>query len=244
MTNANGRAFVLLAGGGMGAWIWQRLIPLLDYPAVAMDKRVDGEIRSASLGDCARYVARTMGEASVREAILVAHSGAGIIAPLVGGYTNAVKHIVFLSASIPVDGTSPQQGLPLVARLMNAVAVRMNTKPFPACRMEKVLRAQFCNACSEEVIEYVLAQEIRPEPPCVVRERVHRGGLSRVPGTYVKLLQDRTISLDAMERMTANYGGTDSIELEGDHMAMLGKPRGLAEALNGVARRTWGTPPA
>jgi pimeloyl-ACP methyl ester carboxylesterase len=84
MKNTNGRAFVLLAGGGMGAWIWTRLVPLLAYPSVAVDRRV-GDIKGrATIGDCAEHVAHVIREASVREAILVAHSGAGILAPFAG----------------------------------------------------------------------------------------------------------------------------------------------------------------
>ncbi len=240
MTDVNGRAFVLLAGGGMGAWIWDRLVPLLAYPAVAVDRRVDGDARRASLGDCAEHVAREMRAASVRDAVLVAHSGAGMIAPLVCGRTDAVRHIVFVSANIPAEGKSPQAGLPLVPRLMNAVAVRINTKPFPARGMERAIRARFCNACGEDVVSYVLSQEIRPEPPCVLREKVSYRGLPRVPGTYVKLLQDRTISIEGMERMMANYGGIEPVEMDGDHMAMLGRPRELADILNGIARRAFG----
>jgi pimeloyl-ACP methyl ester carboxylesterase len=230
------RTFVLLAGGGMGAWLWSRLIPLLTCPAIAVDKRCESSREKATIDECAAYTAQLINVAGAREVVLVAHSGAGVIAPMVRRHTDAVKHIVFISANIPVDGRAPQQGLPLPIRIANYIAVKTGTKPRPARSLEKIIRSRFCNACSEDVIRYVLDQEIRPEPQCLVLEKVHRSGIPRVPGTYIKMLQDRTISVEGMDGMISNYGGMESVELEGDHMAMLGRPRELAEILNGIAR--------
>jgi pimeloyl-ACP methyl ester carboxylesterase len=240
MKKENTRAFVLLAGGGMGAWIWDRLTPLLELPAVAVDRRVGEVDGKVTIKNCVEHVARTIREAGVREAVLVAHSGAGILASAIGCCTDAVKHIVFISANIPVEGTNALHGLPFPVRVLNAVAIKMNTKPVPARSREKILRSHFFNAGNEDAIEYALRQEIRPEPPCLAFEKVRRNGMPRIPGTYIKLLRDRTISREGQDRMIANYGGMESIEIDGDHMVMLGKPRELAEVLNGIARRVWG----
>ncbi len=79
-----------------------------------------------------------------------------------------------------------------------------------------------------------------PEPPRVLSERVRRGSLPRVPGSYVRFLDDRTLPRERMEKMAARYGCDELLECPGDHMAMLGRPRELAELLNGIARREWG----
>lgn len=242
MENGKERAFVLLPGGGMGAWIWERLTPLLSYPVVAVDRRV-GEVHGrVTIGDCADYVASLMRESGVREAILVAHSGAGIVAPAVGDRTDAVKHIAFVSANIPAEGTNALHGLPFAVRVLNAVVIRFVTKPVPARSREKMLRSHFLNASAEDVVEFVLKQEIRPEPPCAAFERVRRNGGPRIPGTFVKLLRDRTISEEGQERMIANYGGMESAVIDADHMVMLSRPGELAEVLNGIARRLWPHP--
>lgn len=105
--------------------------------------------------------------------------------------------------------------------------------------MEKLIREKFCNACGEDEVRFFLSHSMKPESPCVLSERVHRGRESRVPGTYVKFLDDRTLSPERMDLMIENYGCEEVLECPGDHMAMLGRPRELASALNGIADRLW-----
>jgi pimeloyl-ACP methyl ester carboxylesterase len=229
----------------MGAWIWQRLTPLLESGAIAIDRRVepaaDGNderaLVRATISDCAAYVARAIDAAGVRNAILVAHSGAGVVAPYVARHTGAVRHIVFVSANIPPEGGNALAGLPFAVRLLNFIAIRMNRKPIPARSKEKLIRKHFLNASPEDVVEIMLGQDIRPEPPCAAFERVHREGIPRIPGTFIKCLSDGTLSQEGLDRMIANYGGMDSVEIDADHMVMLSRPRELAAALNGIAER-------
>jgi pimeloyl-ACP methyl ester carboxylesterase len=224
----------------MGAWIWQRLTPLLGRGVIAIDERIapaDGAPARATLSDCAAHVARAIDGAGARDAILVAHSGAGVIAPYVQKHTRAVRHIVFISANIPPEGGSALSGLPFAIRLMNAVAIRMNRKPIAARSHEKMMREHFLNASPEDVVELMLSQDIRPEPPCGAFERVRREGMPKVPGTFIKCLRDGTLSQEGLDRMIANYGGMETMEIDADHMVMLSRPRELADALNGIAER-------
>jgi L-methionine (R)-S-oxide reductase len=233
--------FVLLHGGGMGPWIWQRLSPLLRGGVVTIEDRYPAagpdaiRPRRVTLDDCARHVARAMEAAGAREVILVAHSGAGIIAPYVARHTRAVRHIVFISANIPAEGTSAIDGLPFWIRLMNAAVVRMMRKPVPALKREKMLREHFLNASPEDVARLMLDNVIRPEPLCAVTERVRRAGIALPPATYVKCLRDRTLSPEGLSRMAANYGGARVVEVDADHMVMLSRPQELADVLNAVA---------
>jgi hypothetical protein len=73
----------------------------------------------------------------------------------------------------------------------------------------------------------------------VLSERVDRSNSPRVPGSYMKLLDDRTLSPDRMDSMIANYGCDEILECPGDHLAMLSRPRELATVLNGIAARLW-----
>jgi pimeloyl-ACP methyl ester carboxylesterase len=242
------RAFVLLPGGGMGAWIWERLTPLLDRRSLAVEGRIAAPpgwtearaLRRATIRGCAAYVAGLIDAEGVTDAVLVAHSGSGVIAPFVAEHTSAVRHIVFIAANIPPEGGTALDGLPFGVRLMNVVAIRLFTKPVPARKREKVIREHFVNASPEDVIECMLDKDIRPEPPCAAFERVHRQGLPRIPATYVKCLRDGTLSAAGFERMIANYGGMESVEIDADHMVMLSRPRELAAALNAVAARALG----
>ncbi len=81
---------------------------------------------------------------------------------------------------------------------------------------------------------------MNPEPPSVLTEHALRTGLRRVPGTYLRLMDDRTLSPDRMTRFAENYGCEEILDCRGDHLAMLGRPRELADVLNRLAEREWG----
>ena len=93
-------------------------------------------------------------------------------------------------------------------------------------------RAMFCNDMSEEQADLTL-ERLVPEALGVMAEPTDLTGLRQpVPRTYVRLTRDASISLDAQDRMIANLGGADVIDLDAGHMAMISRPAELASLLN------------
>jgi pimeloyl-ACP methyl ester carboxylesterase len=238
------RGMALLSGGGMGGWIWQRLVPLLEYPAVCIEHRVDPErfpdLRAATVADCVDYAAGVVGAAGLREVILVGHSGAGALLPfLAAALGKQVRYLVYLSANIPPQGKRMVDVIPFFMRILQHIAVSRNLRKGPPSmkRMERAVRATFCNCCDRETIRFVLTQSLRNEPPALMTEKLFRPECSGVPRMFIRLLRDKTASRAFQHRMIRNLGVADVVSIDADHMVMLSRPRELADVLNRVGER-------
>ncbi|RZK71376.1 MAG: alpha/beta fold hydrolase, partial [Rhodococcus sp. (in: high G+C Gram-positive bacteria)] len=104
-------SFVLVHGAGVGASCWEPLLPLLEGDTLAVDLPGRGERRSVdprsvTLADCAAALVEDVEAANLEDIVLVAHSFAGVTAPLaMSALADRLRHVVFLSAVVPPDGT-------------------------------------------------------------------------------------------------------------------------------------------
>lgn len=99
-------AFVLLHGGGLGSWVWERVVPLLNRCALAVDlpgrNGVPGDVRMLT---SAAHVAQQIEAAHLQRIVLVAHSYSGVLAaPLIARLPDRIAHVVFVGASVPPTG--------------------------------------------------------------------------------------------------------------------------------------------
>ena len=96
--------FGLVHGGGFGAWCWERLTPELEkrghHPATV---DLTPEDQEAGAARCAAVVADAF--AAIDDLVLVGHSLAGLIIPLVPA-ERPVRRLVFLHALLPLPGRS------------------------------------------------------------------------------------------------------------------------------------------
>ena len=56
----------------------------------------------------------------------------------------------------------------------------------------------------------------------------------QIPCTYVRLLRDARLTLDAQDRMAANLGEVRIVDLDAGHMAMISRPAELAAILEAL----------
>jgi pimeloyl-ACP methyl ester carboxylesterase len=236
--------YLLIAGGGMSTWVWRDLDPDIRRSAISVDRRFAGttahERRHASLDDCVEYAFGLVNEAGYREIVIVAHSGGGVIAPMIAQRLGSrARGIVFVSANIPGDRMNALASLPIGARFVNRVAAwaQVRADSAPLSKFEAPVRRRFCNTASEDVIQYVLSQTLITEPLCVFREKVDWSHLRRLPMTYFRLLRDKTATLDLQSRMAANLAIDDLQDIDGDHMVMLSHPVEFNEALRNAVTR-------
>jgi hypothetical protein len=148
-----------------------------------------------------------------------------------------VAHLVFIAANIPPEGKCALDVLPFLPRLMNRLAIELQSLGFsmPRGQMEHVIRNTLCNDMDEESLQWVLSHDINPEPRALAFERVSRTRMPDVPRTFIKLLQDRTLSLEDQEQMIKNLGGANVLTLDTGHTAMVSRPQELVQLLNQIA---------
>lgn len=236
-------SFVLVHGGGHGAWCWERLIPHLERPALAVDLPGRGskpaDLTRVGITECVDSIVSDVERAGIDRAVLVGHSMAGVIIPAVAERIPArVAHLVFLSASVPREGRASLDEVSPVIRLFAKRSIRRALSSDSPPRRgipDRMARRMFCSDMGEEDTRYVL-QRLGPEAIRVVLEKVTRAGLpSAIPRTYVKLTRDKALSPRRQDRMIANLGGADVVTIDAGHDAMISRPRELAAILNGIA---------
>ena len=94
----------------MTSRFWDRLVPLLDAPALAIDlpgragKEVD--MMEVTVDDGVSSVLADLRDAGVGgEIVVVAHSSGGLVVPgVVAGLEGRTRHIVLNAASVPPEG--------------------------------------------------------------------------------------------------------------------------------------------
>jgi pimeloyl-ACP methyl ester carboxylesterase len=226
-------AFVLVHGAGMGAQCWERLIPLLDGDTRAVDlpgrgARSDVDLRSVTLGDCERAITEDIVDAGLTDIVLVAHSFAGVSVPRVmSALAPRLRHVVFLSAVVPEDGTRVLDQIDASVRSVVEASIGDGIYHQDRAGAEAML----CNDLGASDTAWTLDQVI-DESAALLAEPVDLSGLAAdVPRTYVRLTKDTCYPPDLQERSSRIVGG-DTVFLESGHMAMVSIPDQVAALLN------------
>jgi pimeloyl-ACP methyl ester carboxylesterase len=98
-------SYVLIPGAGGAAWVWHRVVPLLQeagHEAIAVD--LPGDDEQSGLPEYTRLVVSAIGDRD--DVVLVAQSLGGFTAPLVAA-TAPVRALVLVNAMIPAPGETP-----------------------------------------------------------------------------------------------------------------------------------------
>jgi pimeloyl-ACP methyl ester carboxylesterase len=230
-------SFVLVHGAGMSAACWQRLIPLLDGDTLAVDlpgrgARSDVDLRSVTLTDCEEAIVQDVVDADLSDVVLVAHSFAGVSVPrAMSTLGPRLRHVVFLSAVVPQDGTRVLDQIDPEVR----AAVESSIGDGIYHQDPAGAEAMLCNDLSGPDTAWTLDQVI-DESAAVLSEVVDLSGLSvDVPRTYVRLTDDHCYPPDLQERSARIVGG-DTVFLDAGHMAMVSIPDQVAAMLNQLHR--------
>lgn len=230
--------FVLVHGAGFGANCWDRLLPHLDRPAIAVDLpgrgiRADVDLATARLDDCARAIlddVAAAGGSDTDDLVLVGHSFAGVSVPRVmAELAPRLRHVVFLSAVVPPDRTAVLDQIdPAVRELVRAAIVGGTYS-----QDREGARAMLCNDMDGEQADWTLDRVV-DDSAALLTETVDLSGLSAdVPRTYVRMTQDHCYPPDLQELSAARVGG-DVQYLDTGHMAMVSAPQQVAMLLNNL----------
>ena len=233
--------FVLVHGGGYDHRCWDPLLRYLPGDTVAIDLPGRGN-RPAAL-DTLRvsdFVDAVVDELTSREladVVLVGHSLAGITLPGVAVRApDRIAQLAFVSCAIPPPGTSMMAALgdlspaaaELVARLGNDLVAADGTLH------PDMARAMFCNDMDDEQFRFAIDVMV-PESSSVIAEVLSGTGLPpALPCTYVRLLQDASLTLETQDEMLSRLGEPQVIDLDAGHMAMITQPAALAAILRAL----------
>jgi pimeloyl-ACP methyl ester carboxylesterase len=226
---------ILIHGAGLGAWAWERVLPGLEFPSLAVDLPRRGDttqvLATMSLEDYAQSVVEQIGGPRDEKIVLVGHSVGGEIALRVASrMPGRVAGIVFVSAVLPPPGKSMLSLQPWFQRQFMKPIFRFGP-PLPP---EKVIRASGC-ADLDEATCRLLVSRYAPESPRLFLDPVAWAPADLPPCLYVKTLLDRTVLPPIQDLMIARAKPSRVETIESGHLPMLAKPGELAKILNAFA---------
>jgi pimeloyl-ACP methyl ester carboxylesterase len=235
--------FVLIPGGGMSNWLWEKLEPYLGIDSIKIDRRLllntyENRI-NAQFDDCISYIMYELAKSKLSNFILVSHSVSGILACAIAkAIPDKVRHIVFIAANIPASGKTFIDELPVELQEQNLQAVKQLVKydSIPIKHLEIFFRYTLCNTCSEDEIEFILKQSFQPEPLCILDARMDWGNYPKINRTYIVLTQDNSLSIPVQEKMASNLLITNLKYIDSGHLVMISHPRELAIVLNEIVK--------
>ena len=226
---------ILIHGAGLGKWAWDRVLPDLEFPALAVELPRRGDttqvLSSMGLEDYAQSVVEQIGGPQDERIMLVGHSVGGEIALRVASRLGTrVAGIALVSAVVPPPGKSMLSLQPWLQRLFMRAVFAFGS-PVPP---EKVIRASGCNDLDEATCR-MLVEKYSPESPRLFLDPVAWTPAELPPCLYVKTLLDRTVLPPIQDLMIARAKPRRVETLGSGHLPMLAKPRELAALLNGFA---------
>ncbi len=226
----------LIHGALRGAWLWERLMPLLmkgggnpiaiDLPGHG-DRSADrkGITMSTYIEDVMNFI-RTE---NLHELVLVGHSMSGIvISKIVEEMPERIKHLVYLAAAVPKDNDAL---IDLLTKERQAMIRPQQGKVKELFGDIESLRPNYFTDLEGDEQTYFLRQ-LTPQPLAVFFDRVRfkRFPDVPVPKTYVLGLRDKSFPPD-LARGFAERLGVKPVEVDAGHDLMVSRPGEVADVL-------------
>ena len=229
-------SFVLIQGGSFAGSCWNRVVPLLPEPVIALDLPGRGsrarELAGITIADFVDAVVDDIESRDLRDVILVGHSMAGLTMPGVAErIAERLHHLVFVACTVPADGERIVDTLDPEIR---AIAERNAANPSGGKLDDAMATAMFCNDMDDDQIRFTLERMV-PEATQVTVEPVSLKGLRHpIPRTWIRTDHDIVVP-PARQDLFAERVGATVVPLDAAHMAMISRPHALAHALISIS---------
>jgi pimeloyl-ACP methyl ester carboxylesterase len=232
--------FVFLHGGGQGSWVWNETI-------AALERQTDGGFgRSLTLDipgcgtkrdrptdsvDVSNIISELFGDidaAGFRDIVLVGHSQAGTILPLlIEARPELFRRVLYVSCVAPLHGQSALNW----RSSMPAGNSALMTAAQPGTRER--YRQMFCNDMDPESAERFLdnlGPDRWPSSSYAMSEWRY-DHLDKLPGTYILCLRDATLIPSWQAIFAERLRARRLISVDAGHQVMNTRPHALAELL-------------
>ncbi len=235
VSTASVSGIILLHGAGLGAWIWDDVLPHLSLPTLAInfpnrDKKISNE--GLSLNDYADFVAGKIAHAPFDSYILVCHSISGVVGrQLVKKLGDKLRGFVAVTAVIPHENGTFERAMPPLLRIISRVMFFL----YGSLPPKAVLRLTLCNDVQGELCERVVDNFV-PESILLFRQEVD-GGYNECPSLYIETTLDMTLPQSVQRMMEKNLNACEIASVATGHLPMLSKPKELAGIINDFALR-------
>ena len=236
--------YVLVHGGGFGSGAWDRLLPFLPGPVLAVDLpgrgvHTDVDLRGVTTQACAEAVVATMAAADVQDAVLVGHSLAGVTIPRIMALApEQLRAAVLVSAIVPRHGEPVMTTMDPATRAAVEPALTSGVySPGAGAGLEML-----CNDLDDEQVAFVVRSRTDDSMRLLSEPADLSGIAAPVPRWYIHLTRDQRVPPALQDECNIRWGG-HRVTLDTGHMAMVANPRGLARILEAIRRDPRGGQP-
>lgn len=230
---------VLVHGGTVTSRMWDPVVPYLKAPAIAPD--LPGRrYRPADLGTTTRQdwidaVADDIVARDAERVVLVGHSSGGYVIPGVAAKVpERVRHLVFVAATVPSEGTRPVDFLKPKLRQIALDSEAPMREGAAGRTLGGLLAGEPPIETELEIVENEGRMGL--EAPGPLFEPFTWVGVPRqVPRTFIRCVADKVITSELVDVMLANMGGAEVVDIEAGHEVASECPEVLAALLDEIA---------
>lgn len=217
---------------------WDRLVPLLAPPVIAVDLPGRGlhpaDLHSVTFETCAESVRDDVDAAGFDEIVLAGHSLAGCSMPaMIELLSRRVRHAVFIGCTVPEHGASAFDTLdPEIQELARAAA----PDDEPRVMDDALAKVVLGDDLDDEQMAFCL-ERLVPEAPRLSNDPVDLVPLhGKVPATWIRTMRDIIVAPEKQIRFAKNVGPDCTlVDLHAGHMCMVSQPAATADILNSIA---------
>jgi pimeloyl-ACP methyl ester carboxylesterase len=222
---------VLIHGGATTGRFWDRLVPHLPAPVLAVDlpgrAGKPAELEHLSVEQCVQSIVADVPSGD-EEIVLVAHSSGGLFVPGVArALGQRVTRVVLNAASVPPNGGSGLDCMKDSHRTrVESAPSRLTPGPPPD---PEVMRDAYGETLDDDTLAFVV-DPVRAvvDSMNVYFQPVHWAGLEHVPVIYVKNVRDRPVPPALQDVMCARIPWARKVELDAGHIPAITQPERLA----------------
>ncbi len=220
---------LFLHGSGLGAWVWDRVLPLVPGKNLALDlPSLDEDLTPQA---CAERIVAELDQLNVADVHVVLHSLSGILAGDLGYCLGRRLHsLTFVAAVIPQPGQSFAGARDFPANLILPVLFAFNKDGIKPT--DDMLRKAYGNDLDTADQQLVISR-CRPDRPAMDLTKVETP-VPDVPAVYVRTTLDQALTPREQAHMIARLNAPHVIDVEAGHLAMLSQPEALSRAVTAM----------
>lgn len=237
---------VLLHGGLHGSWCWKYLLTELDGSeaverVLALDMPGCGTKRSRdtskeTLASIAAELNQDIRSAGLRDVVLVGHSIAGALLPIMAAEDPRLfSQLIYLATNLPLEGESVSQTMGTTTHGQDPDRVGFPLDPLTTPQADLAL-AMFGPGLSGEQLAWLMGEVAQDKtPPVLGDEPVTREGYDgKIPATYILTLKDPILPPDWQRVFAKRALAEKVVEIDTPHEPFVSHPKVLAETLSQI----------
>jgi len=232
--------FVLVHGGLVGGWVWEKVVPLLEdagHQVEAPDLPGHGDdqtpIPEVSLQGYADRISQVV-DAQPEPAVLVGQSmGGAVISQAAEQRPDKVALLVYVGAYLLRDGETMLGASESDTESLTLPNLVMSEDGSSATLREDTIREALLHDCPDEDVEKTKSR-FQPQAvaPLATPVSLTEDNFGRVPRVYIETLQDRTIGPSLQKGMYGRLPCQEVISVNTGHWPFYAAPEELVVHLD------------